>query len=71
MEERQQLYAGLWNYEQDVPHREPLIDYVAESMACVLNKSPQNWVLVMIGGYEEVGNGLREFEKMVTARRGK
>lgn len=60
------LYAGSWNYKQKMPHNEPLSEYLKSSFDCVLDKKPQDWVLVAIGTHQEVSRELVVFEKFIT-----
>jgi hypothetical protein len=62
-EKMSKLYAGSWNYKQNAPHRQPLDEYLEESVVFVLKREPQDWILVVIGEYEVVGRYLTNFEK--------
>jgi hypothetical protein len=56
------LYAGSWNTEQGMPHREPLMSYLEDSVMKVLTKQPQEWILVTIGSASQVAKDLIHFE---------
>jgi hypothetical protein len=63
----EQLFAGSWNYSQEMPHRESLHEYLVESIAKALRKEPQEWILVAVGSYDKVGSDLKSFERAVKA----
>lgn len=65
MSDRQQLYAGSWNTQQKMPHREPLFEYLKESVGKALMKQPQEWILVSVGDYDQVGADLEQFEEIL------
>lgn len=67
----EELYAGSWNTQQGMPHREPLMSYLEDSVMKVLTKQPQDWILVTIGSAEQVAKDLTHFEKELKKARSK
>jgi hypothetical protein len=54
------LWSSQWNYEQKMPHREPLDDYINQG----INNETNGWILVgVFDDYEKCGEYLNEFEK--------
>jgi len=60
----EEMYAGSWNNTQRMPHREPLAEYLKSFYDCYIEKKPQDWVLLCVGTYKEVGDALTAFEKV-------
>jgi len=60
----EEMYAGSWNNTQRMPHREPLVEYLKSFYDCYIEKKPQDWVLLSVGTYKEVGDALTAFEKV-------
>lgn len=66
-----ELYAGSWNPYQQMPHRELLNDYINDCREKLSKGEPQEWVLVSIGFYDDVGEDLTDFENsMMKKKRG-
>lgn len=61
-----EIYAGSWNSEQMMPHREQLVDYLESSLEYALKGEKNPWTLVTVGSYEQVGKDLTYFEQKVT-----